>query len=95
MCISELNSQAAHSQRESFMMIMLLCFITNSVYSPNENAAVRHYINLIIFTLPSLSTCGANEILLMVLKNLTPFYSTHKDGCVPTKPPIQRATSQA
>lgn len=52
------------------------------LYNTNENAAVSHYINLMIFTLPSLSTCGANEILLMVLYNLTPFSSTQKDVCV-------------
>lgn len=72
------------------MVMLLLCFITNSVYSANENAAVSHYINLIIFTLPSLSTCGANEILLMILYNLTPFHSTHKDVCVFRESPAIR-----
>lgn len=32
--------------------------------------------------IPSLSTCGANDIWLMIPYNLTPFYSTHKDVCV-------------
>lgn len=64
------------------MVLLGLCFRTNSVYPTNENTAVSHYINLIIFTLPSLSACGANEILLMIHYNLTPFSITHKDACV-------------
>lgn len=63
-----------HSECPSTDMVLLgLCFRTNSVYPTNENTAVSHYINLIIFTLPSLSACGANEILLMIRYNLTPF----------------------
>lgn len=63
-------------------MSFLLCFVLNSVYTANENAPVSHYINLIIFTLPPFSASGANEILLMIHYNLTPFSSTHKDRCV-------------
>lgn len=87
MCVSVLNVQAAASQSEGFMVMLLLCFITSSVYSTNENAAVSHYINLIIFTLPSLSACGANEILLMIRYNLTPFSGTDKDACVSRRSP--------
>lgn len=74
--VSVLNVQVAD------MVLLNLCFIKNSVYPTNENTAVSHYINLIIFTLPSLSACGANEISLIIRYNLTPFSSTHKDMCV-------------
>lgn len=77
-----------HSECPSTDMVLLgLCFRTNSVYPTNENTAVSHYINLIIFTLPSLSACGANEILLMIRYNLTPFSITHKDVCVSRRSP--------
>lgn len=67
---------------EGFRVLFLLCFLLSSVYATNPNAAVSHYINLIIFTPPSLSASGANEILLMLRYNLTPFSSTQKDHCV-------------
>lgn len=79
--VSVLNVQVAD------MVLLNLCFIKNSVYPTNENTAVSHYINLIIFTLPSLSACGANEISLIIRYNLTPFSSTHKDVCVSRRSP--------
>lgn len=78
------------------LALFSLCFLFNSVYITNENAAVSHYINLIIFTLPPLSASGANEILLMLNYNLTPFSCTQKNPCVSRKNPLnQTATSQA
>lgn len=67
---------------ECSVVLFQLCFILNCVYTTNENAAVSHYINLIIFTLPPLSASGANKILLMLHDNLTPFSGTQKHHCV-------------
>lgn len=66
---------------ECSVVLFLLCFVLDCVYTTNENAAVGHYINLIIFTLPPLSASGANEILLMLRDNLTPFSGAQKHHC--------------
>lgn len=79
----------------SLMVWFLLYFSLNSVFTTNENAAVSHQINLIIYTLPLLPACGGNKILLMVLYNLTPFSWTQGDGCLQEKPENQIVTSQA
>lgn len=78
------------------LALFLLCIPFNRVYITNENAAVSHYINLIIFTLPPLSASGANEILLMLNYKLTPFSFTQKELCVSRRNPLnQKGTSQA